>query len=182
MLTKLTYVGKVMAKSTSMNMCRRALLNGKNICKGKDLLTECETWCRDLDLPNVTQGCLDTALIKTAVWAKNEGDIKLMVSNMPKIKDRYSDDRKERDYIKRMSLRDTRIWFRQQSRMTLRIKANRSSVFTGNMGCRYCEEDIRIENQEPMEQFEGFNYEQRGLDLSEEMGKQIFWRIMAPKT
>ena len=32
-----------------------------------------------------------------------------------------------------------------------------------------------------MEQCEGFNYEQRGLDLTEEMGKQIFWRRMAPK-
>ena len=104
-----------------------------------------------------------------------------MVSNMPKIQDRYSDDRKERDYIKRMSLRDTRIWFRQRSRMTLRIKANRSSAFRGNMGCRYCEEDIRIENQEHMEQCEGFNYGQQGLDLTEEMGKQIFWRRMAPK-
>ena len=70
-----------------------------------------------------------------------------------------------------MSLRDTRIWFRQWSRMTLRIKANRSSAFRGNMGCIYCEEDIRIENQEHMEQCEGFNYEQRGLDLTEVMGK-----------
>ena len=65
----------------------------------------------DLDLPNITKGCLDTALIKTAVWAKNEADIKLMVYNMPK--DRFSDDRKERDYIKIISLGDTRIWFRQ---------------------------------------------------------------------
>ena len=73
-------------------------------------------------------------------------------------KDRYSDDRIERDSIKRMLLRDTRICFRQRSRMTLRIKANRSSVFTGNMGCIYCEEDIRIENQEHLEQCEGFNY------------------------
>ena len=65
--------------------------------------------------------------------------------------------------------------------MTLRIKANRSSVFTGNMGCRYCEEDIRIETQEHLEQCEGFHHEQRGLDLTQEMGKQIFWRRMAPK-
>ena len=96
-----------------------------------------------------------------------------MVSSMTKTKDRYSDDRVERDYIKRMSLRDTRTWFRQRSRMTLRIKANISSVFTENMGCRYCEEDIRIENQEHLVQCKGFSYEQRGLDLSEEMGKQI---------
>ena len=62
--------------------------------------------------------------------------------NKIKIQDRYSDDRVERDYIKRMSLRDTRIWFRRRSRMTLRIKANRSSVFTDDMGSRYCEEDL----------------------------------------
>ena len=93
-------------------------------------------------------GLLKHCINKNAVWAKHEADINLMVSNMPKIKDRYSDDIKERDYIKRMSLQDTRIWFQQRSRMTLRIIANRSSVFTGNMGCRYCEEDIRVENQE----------------------------------
>ena len=61
--------------------------------------------------------------------------------------------------MKRMSLRDTRIWFRQRSRMTLRIKANRSSVFKNQMGCRYCEEDIRIETQEHLEKCEGFLHE-----------------------
>ena len=80
-----------------------------------------------------------------------------------------------------MSLRDTRIWFRQSSLMTLRIKANMSSAFRGNMGCRYCGEDIIIENQEHLEQCEGFKYEQRGLNLIEEMGKQIFWQRMAQK-
>ena len=39
LLSKLIYVGKVMAKSTNRNMCRRALLNGRNVCRGKDLLT-----------------------------------------------------------------------------------------------------------------------------------------------
>ena len=48
-------------------------------------------------------------------------------------KDRYSDDKKERDYIKKMSLRDSRSWFRMRSSMTLRIKANRSSAFRNNM-------------------------------------------------
>ena len=50
----------------------------------------------------------------------------------PKLDDRYLDDRVERDYIQKNSLKDTRIWFRRRSRMTLRIKANRSSVFRGN--------------------------------------------------
>ena len=64
MLNKLIYVGKIMAKSTNHNMCRRALLNGRDVFNVEDLLTECEAWCRDLDIPNVTTGRLDTALMK----------------------------------------------------------------------------------------------------------------------
>ena len=78
MLSKLTYVGKIMVKSTYNNMWR---LNGKNECKGKDLLTECENWSRELNIQNVTKGCLDTNLIKKAVWAKNEDKLKVLVMN-----------------------------------------------------------------------------------------------------
>merc|ERR1711892_1098580 len=175
------YVGKIMTNALDQNMGKRALLNGKETCKGKDLLTECETWCTENDIPDVTKGCLDTNMIKKAVWARNEKDILETIAHRPKIGDRYSEDRKERDYIRRMSLRDTRIWFRQRSRMTVRIKANRSSQFKNQMGCRYCEEDIRVETQEHMEQCEGFFHEQRNLDMNEERGKLIFWRRMAPK-
>ena len=89
MQNKLIYVGKIMTNSLGTNMGRRALLNGKNTCKGQDLLTECETWCRELDLPDVTKGCLDTTMIKNAVWAKNEKELEQMIANRPKINDRY---------------------------------------------------------------------------------------------
>jgi len=181
MQNKLTCVGKLMTNALDQNLGKRALLNGKVTCKGMDLLTECETWCKDNDIPDVTQGCLDTNMIKKAVWTKNEKDILEIMEHKPKIGDRYSEDRKERDYIRRMSLRDTRIWFRQRSRMTVRIKANRSSQFKNQMGCRYCDEDIRVETQEHLELCEGFSHEQRNLDMNEERGKLIFWRRMAPK-
>ena len=45
-----------------------------------------------------------------------------LVLDKPKIKDRHSDDKNERDYIKKMALRDTWSWFRMRIRMTLRIK------------------------------------------------------------
>ena len=63
-LSKLTYIGKVMAKSLPSNMCRRALINGKLVCKGKDLLTECENWSRELRIQNVTKVCIDTNKMK----------------------------------------------------------------------------------------------------------------------
>ena len=66
-----------MAKSTKYNMCRRALLNGRNVCKGEDLLTVRETWCRVLDLPNVNTGCLDTALIKKSSLGKKRSRHKI---------------------------------------------------------------------------------------------------------
>ena len=49
------------------------------------------------------------------VWAKKEEDLKILVLSRPKINDRYSDDIYERDYIKKMSLRDTQSWFRMRS-------------------------------------------------------------------
>ena len=47
LLSKLAYVGKIMANSLSDNMCRRALINGKLVCKGKDSLTEREEWSKN---------------------------------------------------------------------------------------------------------------------------------------
>ena len=55
-------------------------------------MTECEIWCKENDLPDITQGCLDTNMIKNAIWAKNEKDIMQMIAARPKIEDRYSED------------------------------------------------------------------------------------------
>ena len=94
--------------------------------------------------------------------------LKHLVLSRPKIEDRYSDDRNERDYIKKMSLRDTR--FRMRSSMTLTAK--RSSMFSGDMGCRHCETEAD-ETQEHLEICTGLSHEQRGLNMVEEKGKLI---------
>ena len=72
LLSKLTYIGKLMAKSSPTNMCRRALNNDKLTCNEKDLLAECQTWSKKLRITDVTKGCLDRKSIKTAIWKKNE--------------------------------------------------------------------------------------------------------------
>ena len=64
--------------------------------------------------------------------------------------------------------------------MTLRIKAIRSSMFRGDMGCRHCDTGTD-ETQEHLEVCTGFSHEQRGLKMNDEKGKLIFWRRMAPK-
>ena len=59
-----------------------------------------------------------------------------MVTSMPKIKDRWDDDILARDYMRKVNLTDTRIWFRYS--MTVRVKANTSYTFRDNMDCRHC--------------------------------------------
>ena len=65
-----------MAKSSPKKMCRRALNNGKLTCKGKDLLTEYQTWSKKLRITDVTNRCLDRKSIKTAIRKKTEKDMR----------------------------------------------------------------------------------------------------------
>ena len=98
---------------------------------------------------------------------------------MRKMQDRYLDDKNERDYIKKLNLQDTRSRFRVRSRITLRIKANRSSVFREDMACRHCT-SAETESQEHIETCTGRQIEQWGLYLYTFSGKVIFWRWMGP--
>ena len=41
------------------NIFKQALVRGKSKCKSDDLLTECQNCCKDLDIPDVTEGCAD---------------------------------------------------------------------------------------------------------------------------
>ena len=106
-----------MATSSPNNMCRRALNNGKLVCKGKDLLTECEVWSKKLCIHDVTKGCLDK---------KKKNYLKTLVKKQ--IKFRYSADKNSDDSTRH------KIMVQNEKKMTLRIKANRSSAFKDTMG------------------------------------------------
>ena len=54
-LKKLILVIQILALDNPLTNCKRALLNGKLRCKGGNLLTECQNWCKDIDLPDVTR-------------------------------------------------------------------------------------------------------------------------------
>ena len=51
----------------------------------------------------------------------------------------WDDDRLAKDYMRNVSLADTRIWFIYRSRVTVRVKTNRSSAFRDNVDCRHCD-------------------------------------------
>ena len=72
--------------------------------------------------------------------------MKALLAGKEKVKDIWEDDRTKRNYLTRMNIDDARVWFRYRSKMTVRVKANRSSEFRNNMGCRQCKSD-EVESQ-----------------------------------
>ena len=43
----------------------------------------------------------------------------------------------KRNYHTRMNINNAKVWFRYRSKMTIRDKANISSEFRNDMGCRH---------------------------------------------
>ena len=72
----------------------------------------------------------DKEIIKEAIWKEKE--IKALVTIRPKVKDIWEENiRKE---ISQMNIDNARVWFRYRSRMTVRVKTNRSSKYRINLG------------------------------------------------
>ena len=57
-------------------------------------------------------------------------------------------------------------------RSSMTLTANRSSMFSGDMGCRHCDTEAD-ETQKNLEICTGLSHEQRGLNMVEEKGKLI---------
>ena len=74
-----------------------------------------------------------------------------------------------------MNINDARVWFRYRSKMTVRVKANRSSEFRNNMGCRHCNTD-EVESQAHLETCAGTKDMRKDLDMTKENDHMIFWR------
>ena len=73
-------------------MYRRELLNGKNVCKSKDMFTECENWSSKLQIQNVKKGLWTKTQYKRQFGQKKD-DLKILVLARGKNEDRYLDNR-----------------------------------------------------------------------------------------
>ena len=60
-----------------------------------------------------------------------------LVTNRPKVADKWNDNRRTRNYLAQINIDDARVWIRYRSKMTVGIKANRSSDYRNNIGCRH---------------------------------------------
>ena len=83
--------------------------------------------------------------------------------------------KRERNYLKDMTLADARLWFRYRCQIIDNIKGNRSSQWRNDMACRHCTSGEN-ETQDHLERCSYFNTKREGLDLTIRMQKVIFWR------
>ena len=86
-----------------------------------DLLNECVAWCKKLNVRCVTKGTdpilagakSDEFKLKKGLWAENDKEIRAALDSFKK--DKYikmPNTKRERNYLKDMTLADARLWFR----------------------------------------------------------------------
>ena len=118
-LAKVRSIAKTMGKP-SANLCRRALLEGRDTCNGEVLLSECENMCTYLNVRSVTDGkhsALEKCKLKQAIWRVYNEEICEALSSSEKARNtRIPIKEREIIYLKRMNLPDARTWFRFRCR------------------------------------------------------------------
>ena len=96
------------------NLCRHALIAGQ--CNGEDLSTECINMCKKRNVKCMSHrvpNAKEQVAIKKAVWNKNDKEIRTELDKSDKVRSILIPTfKKEINYLKRMILPDTRIWFR----------------------------------------------------------------------
>ena len=91
------------------NICKKVLIAGMQSFDGGDLLNECITWCKTLDIKCVTKGTdliLERAQannykLKKGLWAENDKEIRAALDKLKKVKHiDMPNTNKERNYLK----------------------------------------------------------------------------------
>ena len=70
---------------------------------------------------------------------RNDKEIRTALDKLKKVK--YIDmhkTKRERNYLREMTLTNARLWFRYRCQIIDHIKGNKSSVYRNNMACRLC--------------------------------------------
>ena len=76
------------------NICKKVLIAGQNTCDGGDLLNECITWCKNLNIRCVTMGTdpvldreqADNLKLKQGLWRENDKEIRTALDKLKKVK------------------------------------------------------------------------------------------------
>ena len=93
---------------------------------------------------------------------------KVKYIDMPKTK-------RERNFLKEMTLANGRLWFRYRCQTIVHIKGNKSSVWRNNMACRLCTSG-EDETQDHLERCNFTKEMRENLNLTLREDKIVWWR------
>ena len=168
---KLNFVRSLMLKPGT-NLTKK-VLKQELLHKIDGLATECLKTCADLNINFIMNETVSKATIKWAVKKRIKQDIESEMLSLKKVKDRLRDDYAENSYLNTMGIAHCRLWFRYRARMIAGVKANAKRSHK-DLSCRFCDLGP-TENQEHLEECDGFRFERRGLNLDSLLGKVRFW-------
>ena len=81
----------------------------------------------------------DNLKLKKALWRENDKEIRAELDELSKVKDlKMPTTKRERNYLKDMTLTNARLWFRYRCKIIDHIKGNKSSMYKNKMQCRLC--------------------------------------------
>ena len=93
------------------NICKKVLIAGHNICDGGELLNECITWCKTLNIRCVTKGT-DPFLereqavnlkLKQGLWREKDKEIRTALDKLKKVKQiDMNKTKRERNYLREL--------------------------------------------------------------------------------
>ena len=84
------------------------------------------------------------------------------MQNSKKVEDRWTANPMDNNYMRYMSLPNSRIWMRYRVRSMAGVKVNNKRSFT-DLSCRFCRDNTQ-ESQEHLEECSGSVFERRMLD------------------
>ena len=89
--------------------------------------------------PIPARGRTDEFNLKKGLWAENNKEIRAALNELKKVKEiEMPNTKRERNYLKDMTLADARLWFRCRCQIIDNIKGNSSSQWKHDMACRLC--------------------------------------------
>ena len=110
------------------------------------------------------------------MWKENDKDKRADLNELKKVKDiQRPTTKRERNYLREMTLTNARLWFRYRCKIIDHIKGNKSSMYKDNMACRLCTRGEN-ETQEHFKKCEFTKDMRINLDLEIRDDKIALWR------
>ena len=145
----------------------------------KGLGHECMEIAHSIGLQDPRATTLQKGAIKNAIAKQSIRERRSAMEESRKVGNRLSDNPVDNNYLRFMSLYNSRLWIRYRARFIKGVKLNCKNSHR-DLSCRFCQDEVQ-ESQEHLIDCRGCMFERRNLDLNNWKGMVIFWRRMTAK-